>query len=139
MLFVSTGPANDQVSGQVSQSFFVQPGVANIPVKFSYTFISEEFPEWVGTQFDDALRITLQTPAGAVVTLAQIRVNTAAFVPIGGMNFPGGDNTVGWTGWRNVAINVPVTAGPGIYRIFITDAGDDIYDTVTLVDSISFK
>ncbi len=139
MAFVSTGPAGDQVSGSLTQSFTIQPGVANIPMRLTYTFVSEEFPEWVGTIFDDAMRITLLRPNGTLVTLAETRVNTAAFVPIAGINFPGGDNTTGWTTWRSVLVNVPVTQGPGTYRIFITDAGDDIYDSVVLVDNIAFK
>jgi hypothetical protein len=139
MLFVSTGPAGDQVSGQVSQSFTVQPGVTSIPIRFRYTFVSEEYPEFVGTVFNDALRITLLAPNGTQTVLASVSVNSAAFAPISGINFPGGDSTVGWTGWSNVFVTVPVTAGPGTYRIFVTDAGDDIYDTATLVDGIAFK
>ncbi len=139
MAFISTGPAGDQVSGTLTQTFTIQPGVTSFPIRFTYAFVSEEFPEWVGTEFNDSLKITLRTPAGQDITLAEETVNGAAFVPITGIDFPGGDETVGWTQWKTVSITVPVTAGPGRYQIFLTDAGDDIYDTVTLIDKIEFK
>jgi hypothetical protein len=139
MAFISSGPAGDQVAGSMTQSFTIQPGVTSIPLTFEYAFVTEEWPEFVGTQFNDSMTITLVTPSGGTVTLANETVNGSAFTGVVGVNFPGGDNTTGWTGWKTRTVNVPVTAGPGTYRIFVTDAGDDIYDSAVLVDRIRFK
>jgi len=139
MGYVSTGPSADYVSSILSQAFTIQSGVTSIPLKFDYNFVTEEYPEWVGTIYNDALFITMQTPSGNIVSLAQESVNSSAFVPVGGIDFPGGDNTVGMTGWKSVTVSVPVSEGPGTYRIFISDAGDDIYDSVVLLDNIRFK
>jgi len=139
MGYVSTGPAGAQVSGSLSQSFLVQPGVTSFPLSFCYTFVSEEYPEFVGTQFNDKLTITLQPPFGPLVTLASESINGAAFSAIGGINFPGGDTTVGWTGWKPVSVTVPAVFGVGTYKIFVSDAGDSVFDTVTLIDQIRFK
>lgn len=138
MGFASTGPAADQVSGQLSQSFTIQPGVTSIPVHFQYAFITEEFDEFVGTQFDDQLAISLQSPSGTT-QLAMESVNGSAFSFVGGMNFPGGDDTVGWTGWKTVTMNVPVTAGAANFSVFLSDLGDDIFDSVVVIDDIRFK
>lgn len=139
MAFLSSGPAGDQVAATMTQSFQIQPGVTSFVLSFDYTFVTEEYPEFVGTQFNDAMTITLVTPSGGTVTLANETVNGSAFSAIGGINFPGGDNTTGWTGWKTVTRTIPVTAGPGTYRVFITDAGDDIYDSALLLDKIRLK
>ena len=139
MALISTGPAGDQVSGTMSQTFTLQPGVSSLPISFEYAFISEEYPEFVGTQFNDSLEITLMAPGGGTTTLATESINASAFSLIGGINFPGGDDTVGWTGWKTVSVTLPVSPGGGQYRVFLTDAGDDIYDTVTLIDNIRFR
>ena len=139
MAFLSTGQAGNPVSDTMTQSFQIQPDVTSFVLSFDYAFISEEYPEFVGTRFNDSMTITLVTPGGGTVELARETVNGSAFTPISGINFPGGDNTVGWTNWKHVSTTVPVTSGPGTYRVFITDAGDNIYDSAVLVDNIRFK
>lgn len=136
---VSTGPSGTQVSGTLSQKFTIQPGVTSFPIGFKYAFITEEYPEFVGTVFDDSLKIILITPSGNSITLAEESVNASSFSPIGGIDFPEGDNTVGWTGWKSVGITIPVTEGFGTYEIMLQDAGDSIFDTEVLIDEINFK
>jgi subtilisin family serine protease len=139
MAFVSTGPAGDNIDTAFAQSFTVQPGVSSIPVQFSYNFVTEEYPEYVGSVFNDCVELTLQTPSGELYSLAHESVNGSIFTPITGIDLPGGDNTVGMTGWKTVALDVPVGEGPGEYRLYITDRGDDIYDSVLLLDDIGFE
>ena len=139
MGYVSTGPSFYLVSSTLSQSFTIQEDVTSIQISFDYNFITEEFPEWVGTIYNDILRITMETPSGDIINLASESVNSSFFVWVYGIDFPDGDNTVGMTDWKSVTINVNVTEGPGAYKIFISDAGDDIYDSVVLIDNIRFK
>jgi hypothetical protein len=139
MGYVSTGPAADFATSKLVRSFEVQSGVASIPVSFDYNFVTEEYPEFVGTIYDDSLIISLRTPSGSVVQLATESVNTSTFIPVGGIDFPGGDTTVGMTGWKPISTTVNVTQGPGAYEIIIQDAGDDIYDSVLLIDNIRFR
>ncbi len=139
MGYCSTGPAGDQVGATLKHCFEVQPGLASLPIRFDYNFITEEYPEWVGTQFDDFLEVTITAPDGTVTNLVMESVNASTFVPIGGMDFPGGDDTVGHTGWKTAMAMIAVTAGAGQYVIDISDTGDDIYDSVVLVDNIRFE
>jgi len=139
MGYCSTGPAGDQSGATLQHCFEVQPGVTSLPIKFEYNFITEEFPEWVGTQFDDFMNITITAPDGTVTNLAAESVNASLFVPIGGMDFPGGDLTVGHTNWQTAMATIAVTSGPGQYIIDISDTGDDIYDSVVLIDNIRLK
>ena len=142
MGYTSTGPSGDQVAATLEQIFTIQPGVTTIPIKFEYNFVTEEYPEWVGTIFDDALRITLTAPDGTETVLATESVNGSSFTMYTdspAIDFPGGDNTVGQTGWKPASATIPVTQGSGTYKIKITDAGDDIYDSVILIDNIRLK
>lgn len=139
MAYASTGPSGDYTAATLSQSFKIQSGVTNFPISFKYAFVTEEYPEWVGSIFDDSLTINLITPSGSIHAIATESVNSSSFQSVSGIDFPGGDNTMGWTGWKPAHANIPVTEGTGTYKIFITDAGDDIYDSVVLIDNIQFK
>lgn len=139
MGYISSGPAESNLSTTITQDFIVQPGVTSIPVQVTYNMVTEEFPEWVGTEFNDCTQITIIAPDGSSNVVAFESVNSSTFFPIGGINLPGGDDTVGQTGWKTRAVSVPVTGGPGMYRTFITDTGDDIFDSVVLLDDIRFK
>lgn len=139
MGFASSGPDNAQVQTTLLQSFTIQPGVTSIPIKFDYNFVTEEYPEWVGRGFNDDMRIVLITPGGAEIELAFESVDGSTFSLVGGIDFPGGDNTVGQTGWKSVNKTVSVTSGPGTYRIVVRDRGDGIFDSNVLIDNIRFK
>ena len=136
MAYVSTGPAGAGVAASLRKDFVVQPGVTMFAITFDYDFVTEEWPEYVGTEFNDSLRIVLVEPDGAEVLLAIETINDSVFFPIEGIDFPGGDDTVGHTGWKTVTAVVPITKGPGSYTVRIEDAGDDEYDSVALVDRI---
>jgi hypothetical protein len=137
--FASSGPDNAVVETRIQQSFTIQPGVTSFRISFDYNFVTEEYPEYVGSIFNDRLNISLLTPAGTTVPLAFESVNSSVFSPVGGINFPGGDNTVGQTGWKTATANVPVTLGPGTYRLVVRDEGDGIYDSNALLDSVRFR
>ncbi|MGA0173526.1 MAG: S8 family serine peptidase, partial [Phycisphaerales bacterium] len=136
MAYVSTGPAGAGVAASLRKEFTVQPGVSMFAITFDYDFVTEEWPEYVGTQYNDSLRIVLVEPDGVEVLLAVETINDSIFYPIEGIDFPGGDDTVGHTGWKTVTAVVPITKGPGSYTVRIEDAGDDVYDSVALVDRI---
>jgi hypothetical protein len=142
MGYASTGPSGDQVAATLEKTFTIQPGVTSIPLKFEYNFVTEEYPEWVGTVFDDDLKITLTAPDGTKTVLAIESVNGSSFTMYTdspAIDFPGGDDTVGQTGWKPVSTTINVTQGAGKYTIDVKDAGDDIYDSVVLIDNIRFK
>jgi subtilisin family serine protease len=138
MMFCSTGPAGDQVAATLNKTLnFVAD--SDFTIKFDYNFVSEEYPEFVGSIFDDSLTIKLIAPDGSETILAQESVNASSFTPVSGIDFPGGDDTVGQTGWKSISKTIPVKKGAGSYKIVIEDAGDDVYDTVLLLDNIRLK
>ena len=139
MAMVSTGPDAAVSLSELYQNFTIQAGVTELALSFSYAMVTEEYPEYIHEGFDDDLLIILEKTSGPQV-VAVATVDGSSFAPVGGIDFPGGDSTVGWTGWKSVAsVKIPITAGPGTYRIRVRDRGDGIYDTNGLVDNIRFK
>jgi hypothetical protein len=137
-----TGPGAVGGTGSaLKQRFIVPAGVRTLRVDFN--FVSEEFPEFVGSQFNDSFRAVITTPQGDQ-TFAQVSVNeSAGFQPVGDCGFPGGDGTSGQTAWRTGSVDVSPFAGTGqpitVDLLFsANDAGDNIYDTHVLVDNIRF-
>jgi len=146
MAMVSTGPDSPQVSSTLTKSFAVLPGTTSLTIRMDYNFVTEEYPEWVGTIYDDYFQAKVVTSTGQEIPLAFESVNSSSFIPyfyqwypVWKIDFPGGDETVGMTGWRTASAVIPITPGTDSIRVFITDKGDNIYDSVVLIDNIRFK
>jgi hypothetical protein len=137
--FASSGPASAQVETALFQSFSIQPGVTDFVLKFDYNFVTEEYPEWVNEGYNDDMRIVLIKPDGSEVLLALESVDGSSFSLVGGIDFPGGDVTVGQTGWKSVNKSVAVVSGPGTFRLVVRDRGDGIFDSNVLIDNIRFE
>jgi hypothetical protein len=147
MGMLSTGP-NSVNESEIFQAFPVQqPGTTALTLKFDYAMITEEVPEFVGLGFNDDVTITLEGPCAPTQPVVLETIDGSAFFPIGGINFPEGDDTVGWTGWRPAQVQVPLTAAcvaamsedPLYFRIKVRDRGDGNFDTNVLIDNIRFK
>lgn len=140
---VNTGAGSVGSTGSaITQSFTVPAGVSTMRVDFNY--VSEEFPEFVGSIFNDSFLAVITTPNGQS-TFKKVTVNNSGgFQLIGDCGFPGGDNTSGMTGWRTASVDVSGFAGTGtpiqVQLLFsANDAGDDIFDTHVLLDNMRFS
>jgi hypothetical protein len=141
MAMIDTGgPATGSALRQV---FTVPAGASTLRVDYDY--VSEELPEWIGSQFQDTFKVLI-TPAGSAQTeIASVTVdgaNQLGFILIGDCNFPGGDNTCAHTGWRTASVNLAQYAGQTVtieLLFSVTDVGDNIFDTRVLVDNIRFS
>lgn len=140
---INTGTgAIGAVGSSIKQRFRVPAGVRTLRLDFN--FVSEEFPEFVGSIFDDSFRAIITTPNGES-TFAQVSVNNSGgFTLIGDCFFPGGDSTCGQTGWRVGSVDLSAFSGTNqmieVDLLFsANDAGDNIFDTHVLVDNIRFS
>ena len=137
MAMISSGSgAVGGSSSALEQSFTVPEGANKLTIH--YNFISEEYPEYVGSVFNDVMRATLHTPDGSR-EIAFEEVNSANFQPVSGIPCGSGDCTWGQTGWITASIDVSQWAGTDdALTLTVHDVGDTIYDTVVLLDDISF-
>lgn len=138
MAMISSGEgAIGESSSSLEQSFTV-PTDAN-ELSLYYNFISEEYPEYVGSSFNDVMNVTLHTPDGSR-EIAFEEVNTANFVPVSGIPCGSGDCTWGQTGWLRASVDVTQWAGTNdTLTLTVHDVGDTIYDTVVLLDNITLQ
>jgi hypothetical protein len=137
MAFISTAESNSSIS----QSFFVPHNADTLT--FEYNVISEEPSEYVGSQYDDQFDVLLNPaptnsdPKPQSITVAIETINTSTWLPISGINFPGGDDTVFETGWQSVSFDLTPYQGREVELLFRTfDQGDAIYDTAALIDNM---
>ena len=78
-------------------------------------------------------------PSVPTVVMA-LRDHESSFTLLEGVDFPGGDETVGSTGWKTVRTTVNVRPGwTYTLHIEIGDMGDHDFDSIVLIDDIRFK
>jgi len=137
MAMISSGSgAVGGASSALEQSFTVPAGATRLSIH--YNFVSEEYPEWVGSQYNDVFNATLHTPDGSR-EIAFEEVNSANFQPVSGIPCGSGDCTWGQTGWLTASIDVSQWAGiDDTLTLTVHDVGDTIYDTVVLLDDLVF-
>jgi hypothetical protein len=142
MAVIDTGGQPGAIASSLQQVFTVPAGATTL--RIDYNYVSEELPEWVGSEFQDPFRVLI-TPAGGAQTVEEeVTVDSAStsFTVIGDCGFEGGDATCGATGWRTASVNLSAYAGQTVtieLLFTVTDLGDDIYDTRVLVDNIRFS
>jgi hypothetical protein len=120
----------------------IVPGTPGAPntLSFNFRFMSEEYPEWVGTQYNDFFRVFLTTPSGTQQIAFDtngnpINVNNNFFDPA---IYPAGTKFDGTT--PLLTTMATVTGGDIITLTFeVADMGDNIYDTAVFIDNLRFS
>lgn len=133
----------DAAVGGASSLAILGPISSNISsVSFNYNFLSAEFQEYVGSQFDDSFVATVVGPNGAYVEV----VNTVNLVGnnntecLGFPNFPDdGDSYAGETGWLNQTLNFSQVGSPAYIIFTVTDVSDTIYSSMVALDEVNFN
>lgn len=138
MALIGTGDsALGGASSVIEQAFQIPQGAYQICM--DYSFVSEEFPEFVGSVFNDVFQTTLTTSTETRTVVFE-EVNNAKFKPVDDIHFPGGDETTGATPWRkDICSPLYKSQGITIATLTITDVGDTIFDSVALIDNIQIK
>ena len=134
----------DSAIGNASSIMILGPISSSVSsVSFKYNFLSAEFQEFVGSQFDDSFVAIVAGSNGAYsefitsVNTIGTAGNTACTA------FPGmadaGDTYFGTTGWLNKQISFP-NMGNNTYIIFIvTDVSDTIYSSIVCIDDVTYN
>jgi hypothetical protein len=146
----SAGVENGTSSRNVNDPSILKVDV-NVPagnncLAIDGAFYSEEYPEFVGSQFNDAFIAELDNnswtydPTTNLVTAPdnfafdenhnQLTVNSVSFTAQGstGLQYDGST--------RLLAMSTPVTPGPHSLYFSIYDAGDHIYDSAMFLDHL---
>lgn len=136
MAIISTGLGSISDSNSYIEQSFIVPNDAN-KITINYDFVSEEPMEYVNSNYDDKLYISLIDNDGNEQCISQETVNNAVWEYIGGDYFSGGDSTTYHTGWKEVNYNLSKYRGQIItIKIHVYDVGDSAYDSAALIDNI---
>lgn len=148
MGIISTGLGFTTASGSIQQRFCV-PDAGGV-LSFRWNFYSEEWLEYVGSQYQDAFSVSVAVVdpttgnVGAFTPLFSKTIDSLAGqvipadVKFDRVNPPAGDTvTVYRTTWRIDTLNLNAYSGKTLVLKFsCTDVGDSIYDSAILLDDI---
>jgi hypothetical protein len=123
------------------------PAMSNSCLKFDFRFLSEEYPEFVGTEFNDAFIAELDTSdwstSGSDITGTQNFAKDQLLNPITiNATGPASVSAVNSAGTTYDAATQRLTAAravsAGAHQLFLSifDQGDHIYDSAVFVDNI---
>lgn len=151
MGIISTGLGFTFSSGSIFQTFRV-PEDAN-EMELHWNFLSEEFLEWIGSEYQDEFRIRITRPDGSEQVVYHRTVDDIAeefncpvdggpncqLIPVSpGIVFDQGD--VHMTGWQTLTLDFTPYRGELItLRFEATDVGDSIFDTAILLDGLVIR
>lgn len=148
MGIISTGLGFTTSSGAIYQTFVLPEDAEGM--RFDWNFISEEFLDWIGTEFQDRFKVSLIRPGQPAEDLFSKSVDDIAEewgCPQDGgpecelisvspdIIFDQGD--VYMTGWQTLELDLSAYQGQLITLVFsASDVGDSIYDTAILLDDL---
>ena len=146
MGIISTGLGFTTSSGSISQCFTVADNQSQLVMKWN--FLSEEFLEYIHSQFQDYFKVIIRKSDGTEVTLLSKNIDQIA------VQFGADTNQVGqlvavspgivfdqggvyMTNWQTSTFDVTPYRGQTIVVVLICgDVGDSIYDTAILIDEM---
>lgn len=147
--FDSIGTSGDRVTLTLVLSM---PAGTN-KVSFDYKFLTSEYPDYVGSIFNDTFVATVYDDQG-LREVARSSVNTSAFLPASYANsdgtgfdlftpypsgvdssFPGGQPDAGLTDFE--IVNFPVYGETVTLTFSVEDRGDGILDSAVILDNLS--
>ena len=156
MGIISTGLGYTTETGSISQTFTV-PNNANT-IDFEWNFLSEEFCEFIGTQFQDWFEVVLKSEEfGEEILFSRSVDGIAGEFGASGVTeenpegLPGSltgvspdvvfdQGGVFMTGWQPASYNISGYRNKCVTLILrSSDVGDSIYDTAILLDDITIK
>mgnify|MGYP000131099764 CR=1 FL=1 len=138
--YISTGNAivsSDSAIGDTSSSLSMAPvETFGGLFSFSYDFISEEFDDYVGSEFDDSFVVTLTGPNGSVSTTVAT-VNSIGITDSVSGTFPG--LTAEHTGTLGFSTDISLLGSPIAASFIVTDVGDTSFTSAIMIDDIQFS
>jgi hypothetical protein len=136
--------ADTSAGDRAAFSFDIEvPQYAN-SFSFNFYFLSREYPEWVGSDYNDTFEVHLDSNAyqGQIVFDAfgnPVTVNNALFSVVNPASLAGtGFDNDGGTGW--VTTIAPCEGGETMHMEFeIYDVADGVWDSAVLLDNFQFS
>jgi lysophospholipase L1-like esterase len=125
------------------------PAGVNCLANLDFRFLSEEYPEYVGSAYNDAFIAELDESTWQVSGSAIVAPGNFAFDPAGnpitvnaaGVTSMTAEEAAGTTfdgATPHLRAATPITPGPHRIYLSLFDVGDGIYDSAVMIDGIRF-
>ncbi len=125
----------------MQKTFIIPTGVKQVSVGMMANFVTNEFPVYVGSEFNDKAQIEIKTGSGNVyqATLYNKELNSANFTNVSGLPAPM-DNIGGQTGFEKITKIIPVANGGNLtITVKTINVGDTAVPSATLINNTSVK
>lgn len=147
MAIVSTGLGYTDKYGSISQTFTA--GNNDTTLEFDWNYLSEEFLEFIDSIYQDPFKVTLTKVDGSLSETLLYKTVDSIAADFGATQDYGGDlisvspdivfdvDDVWMTNWQTFQCDISEFQGDEVTIKFeAEDLGDEIYDTVILLDNI---
>jgi hypothetical protein len=150
----SFGPITAPDGGQISslnnsnmqstvmtKDFQVPVGVKQVTLTFNGNFVTNEYPQYVGSQYNDYATVKITSPSGNVtaVTAFEQKLNSSNFTAVSGLPTPMGSDG-GHTGFKPSTATINVAGGGKVtVEVSVANVGDTAVPSAVLLNSVTVK
>lgn len=129
----------------MERTFTIPTGVKNVSLGFNANFITNEFPAFVGSQFNDNVKVEIVTASGNLYEINnpipfKESLNASQLTPVTGLPSPMQPDG-GQTGFKPIDVtNIPVAGGGAVtVRVTVENTGDQLYPSAALISDTQAK
>jgi|GEM_PF-4704149 len=125
----------------MTKDFFVPAGVKQVTLTFNGNFVTNEYPQFVGSQFNDYASVKITSPSGNVtpVTAFNQALNSSNFTTVNGLPSPM-DSSGGQTGFKASTATINVAGGGKVtVEVKVANVGDTAVPSAVLLNKITVK
>jgi hypothetical protein len=125
----------------MTKDFFVPTGTKQVTLTFNGNFVTNEYPVFVGSQYNDYATVKITSPSGNVtpVTAFNQSLNASNFTTVNGLPSPLG-STGGQTGFKASTATINVAGGGKVtVEVKVANVGDTAVPSAVLLNKITVK
>ncbi len=129
------------VSTHMIKEFYLPPGTKTVTLTLNGNFVTNEYPVFVGSQYNDYGVVKLISPSGTTTQVTAFKevLNSSNFQNVSGLPAPM-IATGGQTGFKSSVATIPVAGGGKvIVDVQVHNVGDTAYPSAVLMNNIQLK
>lgn len=125
----------------MTKDFYVPVGVKQVTLTFNGNFVTNEYPQYVGSQYNDYASVKITSPSGNVtpVTAFNQALNSSNFTTVNGLPSPM-MSSGGQTGFKASTATINVAGGGKVtVEVKVANVGDTAVPSAVLLNKITVK
>lgn len=125
----------------ITKDFFVPTGTKQVTLTFNGNFVTNEYPVYVGSQYNDYATVKITSPSGNVtpVTAFNQSLNSSNFATVNGLPSPL-SSSGGQTGFKPSTATINVAGGGKVtVEVKVANLGDTALPSAVLLNKITVK